>query len=101
MATTTDSDAKPALKVKLGGGKTGLKPVEMRQGSKQAAQYAALLSAKGANKDELCKLTGFTPGTQMSALHGSRMDGFLKKMGGKLISADDDKRGTVYRIVKK
>lgn len=89
----------PAPKVKITA--KGLKPVEMRKGSKQAAQFAALLTAKGATRDELCKLTGFTPGTQMSALHGSRMDGLLKKLGGKLTSTPDEKRGTVYRIVKK
>lgn len=95
----TPARAEPAPKVEIKG--KGLKTVAMRAGSKQAAQYGALLAPKGATRDELCKLTGFTPGTQMSALHGSRMDGFMKKMGGKLISESDEKRGTVYRIVKK
>lgn len=79
----------------------GLQPVDMRAGSKQAAMYQALTSKAGATGDELQKATGFTRSTMMSAIHGGRIKRFLKAMGGKLTTTEDEKRGKVYRIVAK
>jgi hypothetical protein len=92
--------AKPATRVEVGG--KGMTPLLMKKGSKQAAMYSLLLSPDGGTRDEIEKVAGRA--TMLTGLHsgkGHRTERLLKKLGAKMVTAEDAKRGTVYRIVAK
>jgi hypothetical protein len=76
--------------------KAKAKPATPRTDSKQARFIAAMRTAKGISIDEAAKEFGWQKHTVRGAIAGA----IKKRLGLKVESEQDDKRGTVYRIAK-
>jgi DNA-binding MarR family transcriptional regulator len=91
MAKSTKSTVKRAPKRKTS---PKAEPTGTRADSKQAKLIEMLKQRNGATIDELAKKFDWQPHTVRGAIAGA----VKKKLGLKVASEKDDKRGRVYRI---
>jgi hypothetical protein len=100
-ATEDKPDATAAPDAKAASGPKGRRPAKSqepterrtRANTKQAKLIAMLQRAKGATIDELAEALDWQPHTIRGAIAGA-----LKKLGLKVTSDKDEKRGRVYRL---